>query len=80
MLIFASLNASNGFPCRLELVLRGVLAGNIFDLGAAGSAALFDRDGAAASFASTRDKLLARPWVVDDLDVCVQHLSTVSLL
>ncbi|KAF5826462.1 hypothetical protein DUNSADRAFT_3028 [Dunaliella salina] len=60
---------------RLELALRGVLAGNIFDLGASTSAALFDRDGAAASFVSTRTKLLPRPWVIDDLDTSVQRLA-----
>ncbi|EIE21322.1 hypothetical protein COCSUDRAFT_53962 [Coccomyxa subellipsoidea C-169] len=51
---------------RLETVLRGVFAGNIFDLGAASSADLFSANGAA--FDSTRANLLARPWAVDDLD------------
>eukprot|EP00200_Dunaliella_tertiolecta_P011228 CAMPEP_0202392064 /NCGR_PEP_ID=MMETSP1127-20130417/92173_1 /ASSEMBLY_ACC=CAM_ASM_000462 /TAXON_ID=3047 /ORGANISM="Dunaliella tertiolecta, Strain CCMP1320" /LENGTH=365 /DNA_ID=CAMNT_0048994543 /DNA_START=1275 /DNA_END=2372 /DNA_ORIENTATION=+ len=63
---------------RLELALRGVLAGNIFDLGASTSAALFDRDGAAASFVNTRTKLLPRPWVIDDLDASVQRLTSAS--
>ena len=35
--------------------------GNIFDLGAAESAARYEEGG--VSFAATRDKLLPRPWV-----------------
>ncbi|GIL75196.1 hypothetical protein Vretifemale_5042 [Volvox reticuliferus] len=51
---------------RLELALRGVFAGNIFDLGAAASAELHAAGGGA--FASTRAQLLPRPWAVDNLD------------
>ncbi|GIL51082.1 hypothetical protein Vafri_7187 [Volvox africanus] len=55
-----------GFPAELELALRGVFAGNIFDLGAAASAELHAAGGGA--FASTRAQLLPRPWAVDNLD------------
>ncbi len=39
---------------RWELALRGVFAGNLFDLGAAASAKHFQEHGASASFASER--------------------------
>ncbi|GIL75193.1 hypothetical protein Vretimale_7880 [Volvox reticuliferus] len=55
-----------GFSAELELALRGVFAGNIFDLGAAASAELHAAGGGA--FASTRAQLLPRPWAVDNLD------------
>ncbi|KXZ49303.1 hypothetical protein GPECTOR_22g897 [Gonium pectorale] len=50
----------------LELALRGVFAGNIFDLGAEASAQLHAAGGSA--FAATRARLLPRPWAVDDMD------------
>lgn len=46
--------------CRFGLALRGVFAGNIFDLGAAASAELHAAGG--VSFAATRDQLLPREW------------------
>lgn len=55
-----------GYGCRLDLALRGVFAGNIFDLGAAAAAQLHAAGG--GTFASTRASLLTRPWAVDDLD------------
>jgi len=52
---------------RLMSVIRGCFAGNIFDLGAAASAALFGEGG--CDFASTKEKgIKARPWCVDDFD------------
>lgn len=47
-------------------VLEGVFAGNIFDMGAAGSAQLL-LDGK-LDFFDTRQKLPARPWLVDGFD------------
>lgn len=47
-------------------VVEGVFAGNIFDMGAAGSAQLL-LDGKLDFFA-TRKKLPARPWLVDGFD------------
>ena len=46
--------------------MRGAFAGNIFDLGAATSAALYADGG--GSFHATRDVLKPRPWCVDDFD------------
>ncbi|GFR47486.1 hypothetical protein Agub_g9215, partial [Astrephomene gubernaculifera] len=58
-----------GLRAQLELALRGVFAGNIFDLGAAASAQLHAEGGAsAAAFAATRARLLPRPWAVDQME------------
>ena len=54
---------------RWEMALRGIFAGNLFDLGAAASASAFEAGQAgAAAFQSTRDSLLPRPWVIDNMD------------
>lgn len=55
-------------PRRWDLALRGVFAGNIFDLGAANSAQLYADNGASSSFTATRASLVTRPWARDDLD------------
>ncbi|GFH12611.1 DUF89 domain-containing protein [Haematococcus lacustris] len=61
---------------RWEQLLRGVFAGNIFDLGAAASAALYAEGSASApAFAATRAALLTRPWAEDDLEAAVEHLA-----
>lgn len=63
---------------RLELAVRGILAGNVFDLGAAASAELFasGQGGGAEAFCATRDqRLLERPWAVDDLDALLGALA-----
>ncbi|GLC49183.1 hypothetical protein PLESTB_000191400 [Pleodorina starrii] len=59
-----------GFLAELELALRGVFAGNIFDLGAAASAELHAAGGGA--FAATRAALLPRPWAVDNLGALLE--------
>lgn len=51
---------------RVENLIRGILAGNIFDLGSAQLAEVFARDG--MSFLASCQNLVARPWVIDDLD------------
>ncbi|KAG1655241.1 hypothetical protein FOA52_007973 [Chlamydomonas sp. UWO 241] len=73
--LLAELDACASARARWEQVLRGVFAGNIFDLGAANSAALYENNGAAGSFASTRDTLLARPWAIDDLARMLDRLA-----
>ncbi|CAN8270866.1 unnamed protein product [Cochlearia groenlandica] len=50
----------------LENLVRGVFAGNVFDLGSAQLAEVFSRDG--ISFLDTCQNLVPRPWVIDDLD------------
>ncbi len=54
-------------PDRAVAVVKGVFAGNIFDLGAVETAELFD-DGQTVQFDQVRDKLKPRPWLFDDLD------------
>jgi len=51
---------------RFENLIRGILAGNIFDLGSAQLAEVFARDG--MSFMASCQNLVPRPWVIDDLD------------
>ncbi|CAK0782572.1 hypothetical protein CVIRNUC_005784 [Coccomyxa viridis] len=68
--VLKELDAIEDHSKRLELLFRGVFAGNVFDLGAATSADLFDSKGAA--FEATRAGLVDRPWAVDDLDQVLQ--------
>lgn len=51
---------------RVENLVRGIFAGNIFDLGSAKLAELFSEDG--MSFLASCQNLVSRPWVIDDLD------------
>ncbi|KAI5397760.1 hypothetical protein KIW84_063540 [Lathyrus oleraceus] len=61
---------------RLENLVRGIFAGNIFDLGSAELAEVFSRDG--MSFSTTCENLLPRPWIVDDLDALKMRWSKKS--
>ena len=45
----------------LAAALKGVFAGNIFDLGAAATAEAFEQKGVV--FSEVLEKLLPRPWV-----------------
>lgn len=51
---------------RIDMLVKGVLAGNIFDLGANNSAHLVEGEG--LSFEKSFNQLLPRPWVVDDAE------------
>ncbi|KAF8101071.1 hypothetical protein N665_0210s0007 [Sinapis alba] len=51
---------------RIESLVRGIFAGNIFDLGSAQLAEVFSKDG--MSFLASCQNLVPRPWVIDDLD------------
>lgn len=51
---------------RLENLVKGIFAGNIFDLGSAQLAEVFSSDG--MSFLASCQNLVSRPWVIDDLD------------
>lgn len=51
---------------RIEHLVKGVFAGNIFDLGSAELAERYDAKG--CSYKESVTQLLPRPWVVDDLD------------
>ncbi|MCS7034296.1 MAG: ARMT1-like domain-containing protein [Phycisphaerae bacterium] len=53
-------------------MIRGIFAGNIFDMGAAASSRrMLEGD---LDFFRTRDRLPARPWLVDDFDRLVESL------
>ena len=52
---------------QLLTIIKGVFAGNLFDMGAKASAKMY-RDGAGPSFFETRGNLVARPWLIDDFD------------
>ncbi|KAI4387664.1 hypothetical protein MLD38_000080 [Melastoma candidum] len=61
---------------RLENLIRGVFAGNIFDLGSGELAKVFSKNG--MSFLATYENLVSRPWVIDDLDSFKQTWSRKS--
>lgn len=57
---------------RLPVLLRGVFAGNIFDLGAVKTADLFKDN--SVDFDAVLAQLKDRPWLVDDYDPLVDRL------
>ncbi|KAJ0641185.1 putative damage-control phosphatase [Helianthus annuus] len=58
---------------RVENLVRGIFAGNIFDLGSATLAELFSKDG--MSFLASCQNIVPRPWVIDDLDAFIAKWS-----
>ena len=50
--------------------VKGIFAGNIFDMGAAASSKLMLEGG--LDFFATRNKLPARPWLIDDYDLLAE--------
>lgn len=66
------IDAISGAKEQLETLVRGVFAGNIFDMGSGATAAQFaDKS---PDFATVRAKLPARPWLIDDLDALAERL------
>lgn len=67
-LLPALLSELDGLPVpdRLDALVRGIFAGNVFDLGSPATAELFAKGGTA--FHDVRNRLRPRPWLVDDLD------------
>ncbi len=63
--VFAQIDALNGAE-RIERVMRGVFAGNIFDLGAVKTNEMFKGD--SVDFHDILSKLKDRPWFYDNLD------------
>ncbi|XP_031493856.1 damage-control phosphatase At2g17340-like [Nymphaea colorata] len=61
---------------RVESLIRGIFAGNVFDLGSAQLAEMYAKDG--ISFLASCKNLLPRPWIVDDLDTFISKWSTKS--
>lgn len=62
-----------GADARLDALVRGVFAGNVFDLGSPATAELFANGD--AEFAAVRARLAPRPWLVDDLEALRARLS-----
>ncbi|MEM6458951.1 MAG: ARMT1-like domain-containing protein [Planctomycetota bacterium] len=58
---------------RAEAVVRGVFAGNIYDLGATETVAMFTDQ--RVDFHAVRQQLRPRPWRFDDLDVWLERLA-----
>ncbi len=63
--VFSEIDALAGAD-RIDRIMRGIFAGNIFDLGAVKTIEMF-KDGQ-VDFHHTLGKLKARPWFVDHLD------------
>ncbi|KAL3630005.1 hypothetical protein CASFOL_022989 [Castilleja foliolosa] len=61
---------------RVENLLRGIFAGNLFDLGSAQLAEVFAKDG--MSFQASCQNIVPRPWVIDDLDNFISKWSRSS--
>lgn len=75
--VLAELDTQDSLHERWELLTRGVCAANIFDLGAAHTTNLYHSNGG-VSFHDAREKLLPRPWVIDNMDRLVNKLSSSS--
>ena len=63
---------AQGEPARLRTTIEGLLAGNIFDMGAAATARAFASG--SPDFFNTRATLPKRPWLIDDYDALEQRL------
>jgi type II pantothenate kinase len=61
---------------QIDRVMRGVFAGNIFDLGATVTNDLFRPGGPGLDFRQVLAKLKPRPWLIDDLDAWRTRLLT----
>jgi damage-control phosphatase, subfamily II, stand-alone protein len=75
--VLAEHDAAADSIARMRSVLDGVFAGNIFDLGAAASAALFSDGHANAGdvFRQAKAKLAPRPWAIDCLDAVLARFA-----
>jgi len=56
---------------RLLSLIRGVFAGNVFDLGARSTTQMFEDTG--FDFLKTRRSIVHRPWLIDDFDALVER-------
>lgn len=64
--VVAELDAHD-MPERIESLIRGVFAGNIFDMGCAASIQLYQKQG--LDFFGTRRQLPRRPWLSDTFEL-----------
>lgn len=70
--VVAELDA-HAMPERIEALIRGVFAGNIFDLGSAATAQHYQKHG--LDFFGTRCTLPRRPWLSDTFDLFASRLA-----
>jgi len=63
--LLTEIDAAAG-SARLDLLVQGIFAGDVFDLGSRETATLFEKGEIA--FEAVRARLRPRPWRVDDLD------------
>jgi len=72
--VCAQLDAMSG-KSQIMAIVKGVFAGNIFDMGADATAKAFLKQ--SPDFFTTRDHLPARPWLIDDYDTLADRLQNV---
>lgn len=58
---------------RIELLVRGLFAGNLFDMGSKATIGMFQNGD--FQFRTTRDRIRPRPWAVDGLDRWLDRLA-----
>lgn len=61
-------------PARWAMLLRGIFAGNMFDLGCPDTIEMYNRG--EISFEAILERLPERPWVVDDADTICERLES----
>jgi uncharacterized protein with ATP-grasp and redox domains len=69
--VVQELDELSGLPL-VEALIRGVFAGNIFDLGSLATIKNYHEEG--MDFHATRERQPARPWLVDDFDALSARL------
>lgn len=69
--VLAELDAMSGAEL-IEALIRGIFAGNIFDLGSMATIKDYHEDG--MDFHATRERRPSRPWAVDDFDALSARL------
>jgi uncharacterized protein with ATP-grasp and redox domains len=57
---------------RWERLVRGIFAGNLFDMGAVKAAEKFEKGG--VDFFATQSELKPRPWLIDDCDAFISRI------
>ncbi|MBX3396467.1 MAG: DUF89 family protein [Phycisphaerae bacterium] len=72
--VVADLDAMVPGQRHIELI-RGLFAGNLFDMGSKAAVAAFARDGG-VDFATARSRVRSRPWAVDDLDAWLHRIES----
>jgi len=73
----AALDAIDDAGRRWLEIIRGMLAGNLFDMGVAETVAMYAE--ATVPFAEALDKVPARPWLVDHVDRSLNHIEACSV-